>query len=184
MFSFRSTPKPSGITCSRCAEALPLPPAYPPNDVKCTACGWSHWYPQRIYSDLPFLLPQAEISDLRGTTDEQVIDELLRSLVSASAIAEENRTQAQADLMRRERLSSTGIGHGVAVPHLRVPYVNQETGLVARSIQGVDYNSQDGAPVHVFVLLFTHHSDHVAHLHGLEKITRHLRKALALSVGQ
>jgi mannitol/fructose-specific phosphotransferase system IIA component (Ntr-type) len=163
MFSFHSTSKSSGNPCSGCAE--------------------SHWYPQHLYEDLPFLLPHAEISQLVGTTREEVFDELLQSLVSASVIGAENKSKVLEELMHRETLSSTGVGHGVAVPHLRVPFVENPTGLIARSVRGVEYDSQDGGLVHVFILLFTNPKEHTAHLHGLEKITRHLRKALALSVG-
>ena len=183
MFSFQAAPQPSGFACRGCGGALPQKPTYPPNHVRCGACDHPHWYPPRIYQDLPFLIPAAEVGELKGAMQAEVLGEMVQSLISVGALDEACRDSIVSDLVHRESLSSTGIGHGVAVPHLRLPHVEQPTGLIAYSKGGIEYASQDGGLVHVFILLFTNEREHATHLRGLERITRHLRRALALSVG-
>jgi PTS system nitrogen regulatory IIA component len=78
-------------------------------------------------------------------------------------------------LLKREKLGSTGIGQGIAIPHGKVPSISRVYGLFARLAQPVDFESVDGQPVDlVFVLLAPEHAG-ADHLKALAKISRLLR---------
>lgn len=77
--------------------------------------------------------------------------------------------------MKREELGSTGIGRGIAVPHTKHPSVDQLTGTVGISQEGVDFQSLDGEPVQLFFLLVSPPDRPGDHLRALENISRQLR---------
>ena len=70
-----------------------------------------------------FVAPSAVKADLASTSKEEVIAELVQSLVDAGEIMEKDRDDIIKAIMRREELGSTGIGRGVAVPHTKHPSV-------------------------------------------------------------
>lgn len=67
-----------------------------------------------------------------------------------------NREKATVDLLDREKLSSTGIGGGFAVPHVFTDEANLPTLIFARSKRGINFDSIDGQPVHLLLLAFAH----------------------------
>ena len=91
------------------------------------------------------------ISELRTRRKSSVLDEL----ASALATARVARTpDAIIDaLRRREALGSTGIGKGIAVPHVRSTLIAERALLIARSTKGVEFDSMDGGPVHLLFLI-------------------------------
>lgn len=91
------------------------------------------------------------ISELRTRRKSSVLDEL----ASALATARVARTpDAIIDaLRRREALGSTGIGKGIAVPHVRSTLIVERALLIARSTKGVEFDSMDGGPVHLLFLI-------------------------------
>ena len=77
-------------------------------------------------------------------------------------------------LMERERLGSTGVGSGIAIPHARVD-VAEMTGL-AMSLRGpVDFDAMDGAPVDIVFLLLAPNDDNTSHLKALSRVARTFR---------
>jgi PTS system nitrogen regulatory IIA component len=80
-----------------------------------------------------------------------VLDELANALVTARVA---RTPDAIVDaLRRREALGSTGIGKGIAVPHVRSTLIAERALLVARSTKGVEFDSMDGGPVHLLFLI-------------------------------
>jgi len=114
-------------------------------------------------------------ADLKATSKEAVIDELVQSLLDAGEIAADQRDDIIAAIMKREELGSTGIGRGVAVPHTKHPSVSQLVGTVGVSEQGVDFDSLDGERVQLFFLLISPPERPGDHLRALENISRQLR---------
>jgi len=80
-------------------------------------------------------------------------------------------------VMAREQLGSTGIGHGVAIPHGRMPDLPTPMLALARHQDGVDFDSIDGQPVHIVVLLLVPDSDNRQHLELLAKLARSLQNS-------
>ena len=78
-------------------------------------------------------------------------------------------------LERREKLQSTGIGNGVAMPHGRTEIVPRIIGCVGRSREGVDFQSLDGQPTHLFFTLFIPENQEGSHLKALARLSRLLK---------
>lgn len=80
-------------------------------------------------------------------------------------------------LLRREKLQSTGIGDGVAIPHGKTDAVSEVIVCVGRSVDGVDFQSLDGAPAHLFVTLLVPAGEAGLHLKSLARVSRLLKQA-------
>ncbi len=116
-----------------------------------------------------FLQPTAVLDDLAGTTAPAVLGELARPLAAAAKVD----AQRLADtLLEREKLGSTGIGDGVAIPHGKVGGLPVILASFGRSRKGVDFNAIDGKPTHLFFTLFAPENSAGAHLKALARISR------------
>lgn len=111
--------------------------------------------------------------NLEGKNKAQIISELV-DIISKSGKVRNKKVLTDA-LMDRERLGSTAIGNGVAVPHAKIDGIKQTVLAFGRSITGVDFNSLDGANTHLFFMLISPKDDIGAHLKILAKIS-HLIK--------
>jgi len=79
-------------------------------------------------------------------------------------------------VMAREQLGSTGIGHGVAIPHGRMPDLHAPMLALARHVEGIDFDAIDNHPVHIVVLLLVPDSDDRQHLELLAQLARNLQQ--------
>lgn len=78
-------------------------------------------------------------------------------------------------LLERERLGSTGIGDGIAIPHGKVTGIDQIMVSFGRSREGIEFEAMDGKPVHLFFLLMAPENSAGRHLKALAKISRMLK---------
>src|SRR6185503_21035524 len=78
-------------------------------------------------------------------------------------------------LLERERISTTAIGEGVAIPHGKLAGVDRVLGAFARSPEGVDFASLDGGPTHLFFALIAPENAAADHLKALARISRLLK---------
>lgn len=102
-----------------------------------------------------------------------VLEELAAELVAKHPHLEGSRVLAV--LQERERISSTAIGDGVAIPHGKLPGLERIYGVFARSPAGVDFNSLDGGPTHLFFVLIAPENAATDHLKALARISRLLK---------
>src|SRR3546814_14988950 len=100
-------------------------------------------------SDL--ILPESVIANLRVTSKKQALQELAKK---AAEITGQPERALFAVLMERERLGTTGVGHGIGIPHGKLPELNRLYGLFARLETPIDFDALDDHPVDlIFVLL-------------------------------
>lgn len=99
---------------------------------------------------LRFFDPKLCVFDLKGTTKEQVLEEIV-ALVGPPG--SHSHAIVLEMLRNREQLGSTGVVKGVAFPHGRSLAVSKLMAVFARSSRGVIFDSMDGEPTHLFVLL-------------------------------
>jgi len=78
-------------------------------------------------------------------------------------------------LLEREKLGSTGIGSGVAIPHGKMPNLDHIVAAFGRSKAGIDFDSQDGEPAHLFFVLVAPENTAGLHLKALAKLSRLLK---------
>ncbi len=90
--------------------------------------------------------------------------------------------QAMAVVMEREKLGSTGIGHGIAIPHGRLPDLDAPVVALARHAGGVDFDAIDGQSVHIVVVLLAPENEDRSHLEILASLARTLQKESARRV--
>jgi len=125
---------------------------------------------------LDILPKESIIPELRGKTKREVLEELTDALLRQRPHL--NRTKLIEILLERERLGSTGIGDGIAIPHGKVKDLDQLTLSFGRSTTGVDFESMDGKPAHLFFLLVAPENCAGIHLRALAKIARLLKSSV------
>jgi mannitol/fructose-specific phosphotransferase system IIA component (Ntr-type) len=122
-----------------------------------------------------FVVRDAILADLKATSKEAVIREMVESLRAAGQIRASDPEDTIRAILKRELLGSTGIGRGVAIPHTKHASVERLIGTIALSKGGVAFDSLDGELVHVFVLLISPQDRPGDHLRALEMVSRRLR---------
>jgi nitrogen PTS system EIIA component len=119
------------------------------------------------------LQPEDIIPGLASETKEEVLGEL------AAKVSERHpgldRGEVLRILLERERLGSTGIGDGVAIPHGKLKRLDQPVMAFARSLTGIDFNALDNRPVNLFFLIIAPEAAVGAHLKMLARISRILK---------
>ena len=122
-----------------------------------------------------FVVREAIVPDLKATTKEAVIREMVESLRGAGYFKGGELEDIVKAILKREQLGSTGIGRSVAIPHSKHTTADRLIGTVAISRGGVPFDSLDGELVHVFVLLISPQDRPGDHLRALENVSRSLR---------
>ncbi|HEY7310653.1 MAG TPA: PTS sugar transporter subunit IIA [Gemmataceae bacterium] len=122
-----------------------------------------------------FVVRDAIIPELPATNKEGVIREMVEALRAAGQFRGADLEDIIRAILKREFLGSTGIGRGVAIPHTKHNSVERLIGTVALSSKGIAFDSLDGEPVHVFVLLISPQDRPGDHLRALENVSRSLR---------
>ncbi len=119
------------------------------------------------------LLAKSCISpSLAATSKKGVLEELAKCLVPGP---DNLSLQTVMDvLLDRERLGSTGIGDNIAIPHGKLPQLSQLLLCFGRSLKGVDFDTMDGKPSHIFFMLLAPSNSAGLHLKALAKISRML----------
>ncbi len=115
-----------------------------------------------------YIMPDLKAREKRAALDEMA--ELLASKVDGL-----KREDLLEVLLEREKLGSTGIGHGVAIPHAKVKGIDGIVVAFGRSKKGVDFHSMDNRPVHIFFLIVAPENSAVVHLKVLSSISRLLK---------
>ena len=122
-----------------------------------------------------FVVRDAIVPELTSGSKEVVIREMVESLRVAGQFRTADTDDVVRAILARERLGSTGIGRGVAIPHTKHQGVDRLIGTVAVSSKGIPFDSLDGESVHVFVLLISPQDRPGDHLRALENVSRCLR---------
>lgn len=119
------------------------------------------------------ILPPGMISaGLRANGKKQLLQELAAMAARGCGLNEREIFEA---LLQRERLGSTGIGNGLAIPHGRFPGLSRMSGVFARLEKPVDFESVDGIPVDLVFVLLAPEAAGADHLQGLARVARLLR---------
>ena len=105
------------------------------------------------------------IMDLKARTKAEVIDEMVHNLFEKGVIKDEEAYKK--DIIKREEEGSTGMGDGIAIPHAHNEAVNEPAVMFAKSEAGVDYDSLDGQPAHLFFMIAAPEGGDNTHLQAL-----------------
>lgn len=110
--------------------------------------------------------------DLKATTKNEVIDELIDILAADGKIIDKEVFKNA--VLKREEEFSTGIGMGIAIPHGKSSAVKEASIAFGKSSKGVDYQSMDDEPAHLFFLIAVPEESNDLHLRALGEISRKL----------
>ena len=121
-------------------------------------------------SDL--LKPEAVISGLKASSKKQVLQELARHAAQITGVPDKKIFET---LLERERLGSTGIGNGIAIPHGRLGDFKRLYGVFARLDKQIDFDSIDEQPIDLIFLLLAPEGAGADHLKALARVSRLLR---------
>lgn len=124
---------------------------------------------------MEFLVDEAVILDLKSRDKLGSLREMVEALKGAQKVSPRDMESILEALIKREKLGSTGIGGGVAVPHTKHACISRLMGTVARSKAGVEFDALDGEPVHLFFLLLSPSDSSSSHLAALERIATLIR---------
>jgi PTS system nitrogen regulatory IIA component len=122
---------------------------------------------------IEMLKPDYIVEALKSDKKQEVLLEL-----SAPFLKDNPQLDPEAALsvlMEREKLGSTGIGEGIAIPHGKMAGLDHLVVCFGRSLPGIDFNAMDGNPVHLFFLLMAPENSAGQHLKTLAKISRMLK---------
>ncbi len=111
--------------------------------------------------------------DLRSDNKGDVLRELVQPFVKSPRSLDSAATVHA--LQERERLGSTGIGDGIAIPHGKIPGLDELVLSFGRSPAGISFDAMDGKPVHLFFLLIAPENSAGLHLKALAKISKMLK---------
>jgi nitrogen PTS system EIIA component len=121
-------------------------------------------------SDL--VAPNAVIPALKIGSKKQLLQELAQR---AAGVTGQNEREIFDTLMQREKLGSTAVGSGIAIPHCKLPKLTKIFGLFGRLDRPIDFDALDGQPVDLVFLLLAPEGAGADHLKALARVARLLR---------
>jgi nitrogen PTS system EIIA component len=119
------------------------------------------------------LKPDYIVAEMRASDKREALLELSAPFLRTYPKLDQETTLSV--LMEREKLGSTGIGEGIAIPHGKLSGLDQMVVCFGRSAAGIDFNAMDGKPVFLFFLLMAPENSAGQHLKTLAKISRMLK---------
>lgn len=122
------------------------------------------------------LTPMSVIARLRATSKKQALQELARR---ASDLTGQPERAIFSTLMKRERLGTTGVGNGIAIPHGKLTTLDRLHGMFARLDHPIDFDAIDDRPVDLIFLLLAPEASGADHLKALARVSRLLRDKTA-----
>ncbi len=123
---------------------------------------------------IDLLTPKSILPNLRANSKKQALQELARR---AAELTGQHERAVFDVLLERERLGTTGVGHGIAIPHGKLPALDRVQGLFARLERPIDFDAIDEQPVDLIFVLLAPEQAGADHLKALARVSRMLRDA-------
>lgn len=123
-----------------------------------------------------FVCFEATVPQLNAKDRDGVITELITALDKAGKLGRGNAQKIAKAIIKREKEASTGMGKGVALPHVKYPALKNVIAVIGQTESGVDFSSLDKEPVYSVILLVSPADDPEKHLQAMEAIFTHLQR--------
>ena len=123
-----------------------------------------------------FVCCEAAITELQASDRDGAIVELVSALDEAGRLGKGKCKEITTEVIKREKEASTGLGKGIAVPHVKHKAVKDVIATIGQSSAGIDFFALDKQPVYSVILLISPADDPDKHLQAMENIFRHLQK--------
>lgn len=115
------------------------------------------------------------IVDLKSTKKAEVLDELIDLLATSELVT--NKQELRDKILEREKATSTGVGVGMAIPHVKIASIKDFVAAIGRSKDGLDFESLDGQPTHLIVMIGCNNTQSAEFLKVLARIVTRLKQA-------
>ena len=125
---------------------------------------------------IDFVCLEATITELQASDRDGVIEELVMSLDKAGKLGKGKSRDIIREVIKRENEASTGLGKGVAVPHVKHKAVKKIVAAIGQSSAGIDFFALDKQPVYSVILIISPLEDPDKHLQAMENVFKHLQK--------
>jgi len=122
-----------------------------------------------------FIIKTAIVKNLKAVNKTNVLEELVSTVKKAYRL-DFKPGEAVDGLLKREKIGSTGIGHGIAIPHAKVKGVTSVVGAFGRSETGIDFNALDGAPVNLIFLILAPLNGPEEYLQSLQRVSQAIKQ--------
>jgi len=122
-----------------------------------------------------FVCFEAIVPQLNATNRDDVIVELVSALQKAGRLRGSKSKEITKAIIKRENEASTGMGKGIAVPHVKHPAVKELIATVGKSSTGIDFSSLDKQPVYSIILIISPADNPDTHIQAMENIFGHLQ---------
>jgi mannitol/fructose-specific phosphotransferase system IIA component (Ntr-type) len=123
-----------------------------------------------------FVCFEAAVAELQSGDRDGVITELVALLEKAGRLGKAKAAEIQKEMIKREKEASTGMGKGVAVPHVKHQAVSDVVAAIGLSPVGIDFSALDKQPVYSVILLVSPVENADRHLQAMESVFMHLQK--------
>ncbi|MGK2285455.1 PTS IIA-like nitrogen regulatory protein PtsN [Pedomonas sp. V897] len=124
------------------------------------------------------LVPGAVFAGVKATSKKQLLSHLAAQASKLTGLDERRVLEA---ILERERLGSTGLGGGIAIPHAKLPSVQSVMGVFMQLESPIDFDSLDGKPVDLVFLLLAPEDAGAEHLKALARVSRLFRDQAAVA---
>jgi len=125
-----------------------------------------------------FVCFKAIIPELKADSRDGVITELVEALDKARKLGKSDPKDITKAIIKREKEASTGMGKGVAIPHVKHEAVKKPVAAIGRSSKGIDFMALDKQPVYSVILLISPINNPDVHLQVMENIFQHIQKEM------
>jgi PTS system fructose-specific IIA component/PTS system nitrogen regulatory IIA component len=122
-----------------------------------------------------FVVREAIIPSLNATTRNEAIEEMVQAIAAVGKLPNAAPADVVEHVIRRESIGSTGIGHGIAIPHSRHGNVSELVATLAISRMGIPFDAIDGEPVYVLILLVSPSDQATLHLRALDCVVQKMK---------
>lgn len=119
------------------------------------------------------LISVDRIVDLKARDKEGVLNELIDVLATSKYVTD--RQELRDKIIEREKAVSTGVGAGMAIPHVKIPTIKDFVAAIGRSREGVDFASLDQQPTHIVVMIGCNNSQSADFLQILARLVTRLK---------
>ena len=123
-----------------------------------------------------FVCFEATTPDLQAGDRDTAIIELVSLLDRAGRLGKAKKIEIQKEVIKREKEASTGMGKGVAVPHIKHKSIKHVAAAIGLSRDGIDFSALDKQPVYSVILLVSPLDNPEQHLKAMESVFKHLQK--------
>jgi mannitol/fructose-specific phosphotransferase system IIA component (Ntr-type) len=122
------------------------------------------------------IVGEAVVPQLKAKARDEVIGELVTALADAGAVTKQKIPDVTKAILKREAQATTGIGKGIALPHVKMKGIRKPVATIGCSAEGIDFASLDGKPVYSVILLLSNPDDPDEHLQAMETIFKHVQR--------